>query len=128
GYEFLRFLAAEVAYFDLGKAKYQGAFGCIAVGNGEVKASGGNFSAVGTLPLGDAVLFGKVGLFAWETNAADDAGTGGYSARSVGYDLSFGAGAGYNFKSGFGMRAEVEKFKIGNSSATLLSLGALYRF
>ncbi|HXU41048.1 MAG TPA: outer membrane beta-barrel protein [Burkholderiales bacterium] len=128
GYQFVSFLAAEVAYVDLGKAKYQGTFGGAPVGNGEVKASGVNFSAVGTLPLGDAVLFGKVGVFAWETGAADDAGTGGFSAKASGGDLSYGAGAGYNFKSGFGLRAELEKFKIGSSSATLLSLGALYRF
>ena len=128
GYQILRYLAVEGAYVDLGKAKYQGTFAGAPVGNGEVRASGGNFSAVGTLPLGDAVLFGKVGAFAWETGASDDAGTGGFSSKASGINGSFGAGAGYNFKNGIGVRAELEKFKLGGSSATLLSVGALYRF
>jgi len=131
GYQILRFLAAEAAYVDLGKAKYQGTFNGFAVANGEVTTHGGNFSAVGTLPLGDAVLFGKVGVFAWETTAGDTGVGGlstGFTSKGTGYNVSFGAGADYNFKGGFGMRAEFEKFKIGSSSATLLSLGALYRF
>ena len=63
------------------------------VSGGRIQNSGLNLSAVGVVPLGQSfVLFGKVGMFLWYSEATDV--TGGFAFRSEedGADLSLGLG------------------------------------
>ncbi len=93
-----------------------------------MKTSGLNISAVGTIPLGSGfALFGKAGLFAWESEANDVTGGVPFSGKEDGTDLSFGIGASYDFTKNFAIRAEWERFKaVGDID--LLSVGIVYKF
>ncbi len=128
GYQFNHNFGVELAYVDLGKAGYSGFFGAAPVTGGTVKTSGLNISAVGTLPLGSGfALFGKAGLFAWESEANDVTGGVPFSGKEDGTDLSLGIGASYDFTKNFAIRAEWERFKaVGDID--LLSVGIVYKF
>lgn len=128
GYQFNQNFGVELAYVDLGKAKYSGTFGALPVTGGSVDTTGFNFSAVGTLPLNPSFeLFGKVGLFAWEAQARDTTGGVPFSGKDDGADLSFGIGASYNINKNLSVRAEWEQFKAVDT-ISLLSLGIVFKF
>jgi OOP family OmpA-OmpF porin len=128
GYQFNQNLAVELAYVDLGKAKYSGTFGGAPVTGGSVKTSGFNASVVGVLPLNPSFsLFAKAGLFAWEAKARDVTGGAPFSGKDDGADLSLGFGGAYNLTSNFSLRAEWEQFDAVDS-ISLLSVGVAYKF
>lgn len=128
GYQFNQNFGVELAWVDLGKASYSGTFFGFPVTGGSVETSGLNVSAVGILPLGSGfALFGKAGLFAWESKARDVTGGVPFSAKDDGTDLSLGVGVSYDVAKNFGIRAEWERFKaVGDID--LLSVGVSYRF
>jgi OOP family OmpA-OmpF porin len=128
GYQFNRNFGVELAWVDLGEASYSGTFLGLPVTGGTVKTSGLNISAVGTFPLGSGfALFGKAGIFAWESEANDVTGGTPFSGKEDGTDLSFGLGASYDFTKNFAIRAEWERFKaVGDID--LLSIGVAYKF
>jgi len=128
GYQFNQHFGLELSWVDLGKAGYSGRFGALNVTGGSVETSGLNFSAVGILPLGsNFALFGKVGFFAWESNASDVTGGLPFSGTEDGSDVSYGIGASFNFTKNLSMRAEWERFKaVGDID--LLSIGVVFKF
>jgi OOP family OmpA-OmpF porin len=128
GYQFNQNLAVELAYVDLGKAKYSGTFGGLPVTGGSVKTSGFNASVVGVLPLNPSFsLFAKAGLFAWEAKARDVTGGAPFSGKDDGADLSLGFGGAYNLTRNFSLRAEWEQFEAVDN-ISLLSVGVVYKF
>lgn len=133
GYQFNPYFAVEVAYVDLGKAAYSGTFvdpffGPQTVTGGSLETWGLNASAVGILPLNPSFeLFGKIGLFGWESKARDTTGGAPFSGKADGGDLSFGAGIAFHFTKNVGIRAEWERFKAVDD-IDLMSLGLTFKF
>jgi len=81
GYQLNPNFALEAAFVDLGDVSYSGNFAGQSVTGGRIQNSGLNLSAVGVVPLGQSfVLFGKVGMFLWYSEATDV--TGGFAFRS----------------------------------------------
>jgi len=112
GYQFSPYFGLELSWVDLGKASYSGRFGALNVTGGTLETSGLNFSAVGILPLGsNFALLGKVGFFAWESDASDVTGGLPFSGTEDGSDVSYGIGASFNFTRNLSLRAEWERFK-----------------
>jgi OOP family OmpA-OmpF porin len=139
GYQFSEYFGLDLAYVDLGKARYSGSYFGTPVTGGSVDVWGLNFSAVGTLPVGAGfAVFGKLGLFAWEATARDT--TGNYPFRSTEYggDFSLGVGFSYNFTKNISARMEWERFGLGGGGGydynidlgrvDFLSLGMAYKF
>ncbi len=129
GYQFNRNFGVEVAWVDLGQAKYSGTFQGLPVTGGTVKTYGFNLSAVGTLPMGSSgfSFFGKAGLYSWEAKASDVTGGSPFSGKQNGSDLSYGIGGSYAFTKNLGIRAEWERFKAVDN-IDLLSVGVVYQF
>lgn len=128
GYQFNQHFGVELAYVDLGKAKYSGTFGALPVTGGSVDTTGLNVSAVGTVPLNPSFeLLGKVGLFAWEANAHDTTGGVPFSGAADDADVSFGVGLAYNISRNVSLRAEWERFKAVDN-IDLVSLGLAFKF
>jgi hypothetical protein len=72
GYQFNRYLGAELAYVDLGNLVYSGEFSGTPVTNGKVGVKGLDVSAIRTVALSEKVsAFGTLGLFIWEAHATD---------------------------------------------------------
>lgn len=114
GYNFIRYLGAEIEYIDGGSPSDHGI---------SVDMYGFNFSAVGIWPVTDQFdLFAKAGFISWD---ADAQGFGGDS----GEDFSWGVGAGFNFTDQFGLRGEYQAFEIADTSDVYLwSASVVWRF
>lgn len=127
---FGRRFGAELSYVDLGEARYSGDFFGTPVTDGKVALWGWNVAALYDIPITERFsLFGKLGVFLWESEASDVTDGDPFSATSRGWDGgSFGLGATWRFTRNLSARLEWEKFPIGPSDATLLSLGVQYSF
>lgn len=129
GYQLNRNFALEAGYVDLGEVSYSGTFDGEPVTNGQIETSGLNLSAVGILPVGQSFsLFGKVGLFIWESEANDLTGGAPFRSTADDTDVSFGLGASFDFGRNFSLRGEWERFDLSGSDVDLLSVGFAYRF
>jgi len=129
GYMFNRNLGVEAAYINLGEVAYSGTFSGLPVTGGKVELTAFNIAALGNLPINEQFsVFGKIGLFMWDAEASDTTGGVPFSAKDDGTDISFGVGLAYNFTPNFGVRAEYELFKTDNADASLISIGAVWRF
>ena len=130
GYQFNPNFALEAAFVDLGDVSYSGNFtGLGPVTGGRIQNSGLNLSAVGVVPLGERfVLFGKVGMFLWYSEATDVTGGRFFYSEEDGSDLSLGLGASMALGPRVSLRAEWERFDMSNVDVDLVTLGFAYRF
>ena len=121
---------AELAYVDLGEARYSGDFFGTPVTGGTVGIWGYNVAALVRLPLGERFsVFGKLGVFLWESEAADLTGGDPFRSTTRGWDGgSFGIGVAWRFTGNLSARVEFEQFPVDTSDASLLSLGLQYSF
>jgi OOP family OmpA-OmpF porin len=129
GYQFNRNFALEAAIVDLGDMTYSGTFAGAPVTRGRVQNSGLNLSAVGVLPLGQSfVVFGKVGMFLWYSEATDVTGGFAFYSEEDGADLSVGLGASLALGQKVSLRAEWERFDMSNTDVDLVTVGITFRF
>lgn len=129
GYQFNENWALEGGYVDLGKFKYNSASSLGAL-NADVKATGWNIDAVGTLPINEQFsVFGKIGLIRAKFEATATGPGGSASASETESKSTWGIGGTYNFSKTVGVRAEWERFNMGdNSDVDLLSVGLAFKF
>ena len=145
GYNFLKWLGAEVAYIDGGTAedKYSDPdLGSAKVG---IDVSAFTLAGVGTLPIGDMFeLYGKLGMAFWDGDLrisasgliCDELAAEGLPCSETdsesGEDFYWGIGAGVNFGENFNIRVEYEAFQIGaddvDADADFISGSVVYRF
>ena len=129
GYEFNRNFALELAYIDLGRARYSGFAGSDPVVGGKVEVTGVNLSAVGSWPVAPTVdVFGKIGFLSWEDKASDVTAGSPFSDKIDGTDLSFGFGASFHITRNVSARVEWERFRVDKTDADLFSVGAVFKF
>lgn len=101
-----QYLAVEAQYINLGKAKDKL---WAARASSETKGIGANL--VGTLPIDEFKLFGKVGYHRLETKSKL-AAPGGYASRKKTDGVtSFGVGASYAFTPAVEVVAEYERYR-----------------
>ena len=128
GFQLDKNLGVEIGYVDLGETTYSGSFFGSPVTNGKIEISGINFSAVGALPVTpDLSVIGRIGLFAWDSDASDITGGVPFAASASDTDISFGFGVNYNFTKAFGARVEWERYDVA-ADADLFSAGLLFKF
>jgi OOP family OmpA-OmpF porin len=142
GYKFMKYLAAELEYFDSSDAedRWTGEFeGFSEELKVKIGLSGFNASAVGILPLGEKFnVFGKLGFVMWDADfearyiERDPAGVVVFDEQEKGTDdgtdISWGIGAGFDFTENFGVRLEYQSFEIEDTDAALLSASVLWMF
>jgi len=138
GYQFNRYFALEGGYFSLGKFNFTATTVPAGTLQGEIKVTGFNLDLVGMLPMTEEFYgFARAGVI--DADAKDNfTGTGAVtvlnpspSKRAVGYKA--GLGLGYDFVRAFGLRLEVERYRIDDAVGNkgdidLLSAGFVYRF
>ena len=128
GYQFMRYLAAEIAYTDLGKVKASGSGNSL-----EVKANAWELVAVGSYPIGTSGFapYAKFGFYRGETKASSNFG---FSAKETNNDLTYGVGVRYDIMRNLAVRAEWQRYgdagggTIGKADVDVISIGALYKF
>ena len=138
GYQMNRYLALEAGYFDLGRFSFNATTQPLGTLTGEIKLRGANLDLLGIIPLTEKFsAFGRIGVARAE---ARDTFTGSGLVRVLNPNPSktdtngkFGLGLQYAFTESFGMRAEVERYRINDAVGNkgdidLASLGLVYRF
>lgn len=130
GWRFGPHVGAELAFLSLGSARYGGEFFGTPVTGGKIDLWGYNVAAVLSFPVGQrAAIFGKLGLFLWESEVGDVTGGVAFSETVRGWDSgSFGIGVEWSFARNLSLRAEWEQFPVGSSDVRLLSAGVQYNF
>ena len=138
GYSFNKYFAFEGGYFDLGKVGYDAITVPAGTLNGEIKVKGFNFDGVLSLPFTEKFsAFGRVGVS--RAKASDSfSGTGfvvvaNPNPSEQATNIKYGAGLQYDFTKSFGMRAELERYRINDAVGNkgdidMASLGLLFRF
>src|SRR5712671_900867 len=128
GYQFMRYLGAEVAYTDLGKMK-----GSAPGLSFETKANAWELVAVGSYPIGTSGFapYVKAGFYRGEAKLSSNVGV---SAKETNNDWTAGLGVRYDIVRNFAVRAEWQRYNsvgggdAGKSDVDVLSIGALYKF
>ena len=128
GYMFNRVFGAELAWMNLRGVRYSGSSGALPVTSGEIDFNGFNLSAVGALPMGPLIIFGKVGFLLWDAEASDTINGAPFAASFDGTDVSVGVGVSLNFGRNLGVRAEWERSRLLNADVDFVSAGLVYRF
>lgn len=138
GYQMNRHFAIEAGYFDLGRFGFNATTQPLGSLTGEIKLRGANLDLVGIVPLTEKFsAFGRIGVARAE---ARDTFTGSGLVRVLNPNPSktdtngkYGLGLQYAFTESFGLRAEVERYRIDDAVGNkgdidLASLGLVYRF
>ncbi|MEQ1673703.1 MAG: outer membrane beta-barrel protein [Candidatus Nitrotoga sp.] len=135
GYQAHPNVAVEASYANYGKIME---FNDNAGGTAEVKASGFQFSAVGSWPLADAFsVTGKLGLALTKGEiAARVVGVGSYAQDDSNTTFAWGVGAHFNINQSVAIRAQYErlgeisadKTNLGGRDLDLLSAGVVFSF
>jgi OOP family OmpA-OmpF porin len=131
GYRFLKFLAVEAGYADLGSPQWQERNVQGYQERAEVSIQGWDTFVVAILPVSNVVdIYGKLGIMAWETEITSFL-RGDYisSESSSGTDTAYGIGAGFWVGPNVTLRGEAEWFKIGDySTVPFYSFKLTYTF
>ena len=122
GYDFNRYFAIELAYFD-GGTLIEDIFDLT------LGVSGFIGSAVGSVPLGDSfALFAKLGYAAYDVDV-DSAFLGLQSEADSDSDLAYGAGLAVRFAERWEIRVEYEALDLSEGADfSMTSVSGLYRF
>jgi len=131
GYRFLKFLAVEAGYSDLGSPQWQERNVQGYQERAEVSVKGWDAFVVAILPVSNVVdIYGKLGIMAWDTEITSfQQGDYIYSESSTGTDTAYGIGAGFWVGPNVTLRGEAEWFKIGDySTVPFYSFKLTYTF
>ena len=125
GFTFMKFVGVEASYVDFGDIQDEVSPGT----DVKVDATGWDIFAKGILPIGKHFdLFAKAGVVVWDTEATLSGAISG-SDKKDGSDPVYGAGMTFRFLKVVGIRAEYERFDIGDTDAVdLVSAGVELKF
>ena len=139
GYQFNRYLALEGGYFNLGKLDFTAYTLPPGTLNGSLKTQGLNLDLVGLLPITPKFsAFARAGVTRARTSDAFS-GTGAVAALNPepadkrAWNAKAGVGLQYQINETFGLRAELERYRITDAinvrgDIDLLSAGLVIRF
>jgi OmpA-OmpF porin, OOP family len=138
GYQINRYLALESGYFNLGTFGYTADTLPAGSLRGEAKFQGANFDLVGILPLTDSfAAFARVGYnYAYTKDRFTSSGAvivPDPERSAHGGHYKFGFGLQYALSSSWGVRAEAERYRVGDALGNpgdidMFTLGVVYRF
>ena len=135
GYRFMKYLAVEGAYTDLGEFTAHSTVTSPSAGivDSSIETDAWTISALGILPLGDSFsLFGRVGVNIWSADYSDTFTIGGIpgsaSEDDDGTDWVYGVGAAWNFTNNLSLRGEWERYDLGDGDVDLWSAGLSWNF
>ena len=119
GMNFTEYLAAELAYVDLGDFKFL-------AGNASASETGLTASLIPTYKVSeDASVFAKIGLMSWTIEYSSPL----FQAEEyTGSDMFYGLGFEYKFGNTASVVAEYERYDIDDGDVDLLSVGVKIGF
>jgi OOP family OmpA-OmpF porin len=138
GYQFNRYLAAEIGYTELGEFTIGGALSGVSV-SGTIEVRAFELVGVGSLPLMERFsAYGKLGAYHAETEATLTGTLGPISIsqtdKESNTDVTFGFGLRYDFTRNLGIRGEWQRYldvggeETGEDDIDVFSVGLIWRF
>lgn len=139
GYQFNRYIAAELGYADLGQSKATGTVGPVTV-DAAFEVTAWELVAVGSFPVMERLsLFGKFGLYRADVELSGSGRIGAgapipFSEDDSNNDITFGFGARFDLTRNIGVRAEWQRYKsvggddTGEVDIDLISAALIWRF
>ncbi len=138
GYQYNPYLAFEGGIFNLGSYTFAATTTPAATLNGAIKNTvGSNFDVLGTLPLGERFsLLARIGVQSSKTRDLFTSNGLALTNPTPSKNLisyKAGVGAGFDFTRNVGMRADWERYRVGDGfggkmNADLYTLNLLYKF
>lgn len=119
GFKFNQYIAAEVGYADLGEITAS-APGVSAT----AEVDGFQVAVVGSYPIEQFSLLGKVGLYVWDGEISTTFG----NFHDDGTDFMFGLGGAFHFTPQLSVRGEWERFDIDGDDVDFFSANFIYNF
>ncbi|HKE95016.1 MAG TPA: porin family protein [Povalibacter sp.] len=124
GYQFNRYFAVEMGYFDGGAPSDE-----IEGIDLSVDTSGLTASVVGMLPIGDVFsLYGKLGMASYDAKVTASFQGFSESEKASEDDTLYGVGAMFDIGERFQLRAEYEVINIDDGDFNMLSVNGVYKF
>ncbi|MDX1527701.1 MAG: outer membrane beta-barrel protein [Gammaproteobacteria bacterium] len=114
-----QYFGAEIGYADLGEASVSGPGG-----TATAEVDGFQFAAVGSYPIEQFSLLGKVGFYIWEGEISTPVG----SFDDDGTDFMFGIGGAFHFSPQLSIRGEWERFDVDGDDVDMFSASVIYSF
>lgn len=134
GFMFMPDFGVGTGWVDLGKATGSDALdidGMTVTGSGDAESRGVSLAGIGVLPLGDASMFGKLGVANLKTTLSVSATGARASDSTTSTGVFFGVGAGRECTKNLGGRIEWERFGIRygdeRDNVDVLSVGLVWR-
>jgi OOP family OmpA-OmpF porin len=134
GYQFSRYLAAEFAYVDLGKIRFEGDIPGVGAAEQDTKVKGFDLVGVIFIPVAERLsLLGKAGAYRARVSSEQLIAGVPESRAETSSGFTFGFGAELRV-AGLGIRAEFQTYQnvggqnTGEDDVTLYSVGLLWRF
>jgi OmpA-OmpF porin, OOP family len=138
GYQFNRYVGAELGFFDLGQYKFTAQTLPPGSLSGAIKVRGFNLDVVGTWPMTDAFsLIGRVGAQSAKTSGTfSTTGAAISNERSVHkhqVDIKAGVGLQYELTPAVFLRTELEHFRVNDglgqrNGVNVLTVGVVFPF
>jgi len=136
GYDFNRYFAAEVNYYDLGTYTFVSNLSPTRNVGGESELTGLGIDLVATVPLSDnlsGLLRAGLTRARIKESFANAVGTGFAYDKDASHETKVGIGLEYEINNNLSIRAEWEKYRLPasqfvDSSANAATLGVVYRF
>lgn len=119
GFKVNQYFSAELGYVDLGEASASGPGG-----SATAEVDGFQFAAVGTYPIEQFSLLGKVGFFSWDGEISTTSG----NFSDDGTDFMFGIGGAFHFTPQLSVRGEWERFDVDGDDVDMFSASVVYKF
>ncbi len=117
GYQFMKYVAAEIQYNDFGSPTVSG--------GPSIKINGYSAAAVGILPLNDQwSLMAKLGFASTKLGSPED------KTKS---DVTYGIGGQFNIDKNWGVRANYDAYSVESTASqkattSVFSIGGIYKF
>jgi len=133
GYQFMRYLGAEIAYSDLGKVSASVSAPGVS-SSAESKSNAWELVAVGSYPIGTSGFapYAKLGFYRGETKTTASATVLGTtvstSSKDTNNDFTGGLGLRYDITRNFAVRAEWQRYNADGGDLDVFSIGAAYKF
>jgi len=120
GYNFSKNLAVEFGYADLGEISASGTDTGLGTASLNIETTAIFVTVNGIFPVSQNVnLFAKAGMARWDMDlSATSSVLGSASLSDDGFDILFGVGASFDVSKTVSIRAEWERFAVGDAETT----------
>ncbi len=124
GYDMNANFAVELSAVDYGTAHLP----VVVDGGGSFESDGFSLAALGKYPLGNATVYGKLGLLRWDSEQSLGTIAGVVRRSDSGNSLLAGVGLAYSLMDNLNVHVDYQMTEVADNDVDVVSLGFRFRF